>query len=86
VINYFKQKKMDKPYNYRMTVSQVLKSCEKHRYLLLRYPDGRVIGINTKVAGLSKAKFKAHGNKKSEFISYRVISFQEYISCKSGFV
>lgn len=77
---------MDKAYNYRMTVKQLENACAKHRFLLLRYPTGRVVGFNTKIAKMIRTRKNPDPNQKTDFISYHVISFQEYISNKVGFL
>ena len=41
------------------------------------------MAINTKV--LNMGDNKKHGNKKTNYISYRTCAFQEYISNKRGF-
>lgn len=69
-------------FNY-LTIGQIRKYCEKEKYVILRFNNNTQMAINTKV--LNMGDNKKHGNKKTNYISYRTCAFQEYISNKRGF-
>lgn len=69
-----------------MTAKRLKKACEKHEYILCRYPNGSITGINTKIAKLTNAKKNYKANNKTLFVSYKPCSFDEYINHKSKFI
>ena len=69
-----------------LTVKQLYKACLNNSYLLVRFPSGRQMGINTKIADLIFKKKNYKYNKKTDFVSYLPCSFNEYISKKHVFM
>lgn len=59
-----------------------------YKYMILRYPDGSFISINSKITR-TKRPMKLlikNPNKKTKFISFRSCSFMEYITHKIPFI
>ena len=68
-----------------LTVNQIKKACSLYPYIAIRFEgSNNLIGINSKVAFISKWKNKP--NVETQFISYRPITFNEYINIKKPFV
>ena len=69
-----------------LTQQQLRNICNKHKYILLRTSEGKILAINTKISELS---IKEHGfipNRLTDFVSYKPCDFQTYISLKNPFV
>ena len=67
-----------------LTVNQIKKACKLFPYIAIRFEgSNKLIGINSKVAFLSRWNNKE--NIKTPYISYRPISFNEYINLKRPF-
>lgn len=71
-----------------LTVNQIIKACDNNNYIAARFKNNDVIGINCRIAVLSTIKEKnAHRlNNKTNYISYKPISFSEYIRIKYPFI
>ena len=69
-----------------LTIGQLTKACNSHKYLLLRFKDNTVMGINTKISELSHKRFSHNNETETQFISYRPCGFHSYISNKYPFI
>ena len=69
-----------------MTASQLLKACKNNSYILVRYTDGSLAAINTKVANLSSTKRKYEATTITQFVAYSPCDFNTYISYKIPFI
>jgi hypothetical protein len=72
----------DIPY---LTVQQVDNACSKHKYLLLRFWAGNIMGINGKIARLALKRKKVKGYDVTRFVSFKPCGIQEYIKYKYQF-
>lgn len=80
---------MNDPINHRLTWFDLLKACRKYKYIACRMEYyNKLIGYNCAIAFTKYAMHARinHRNQRSPFISFKPITFQEYISCKSVFV
>jgi hypothetical protein len=66
-----------------MTVAQLKKAMKAHNYIIVRYFDGHTRAINSRVAGIAKAKGDA---EETNIVSFRPCCFQHYISEKAPFL
>lgn len=66
-----------------LTTFQLIRACREHNYLAARFSSGIVMGVNCKIAGMSK--FSNLEDIETDIQSYNPISFQEYISIKHSF-
>lgn len=71
---------------FRMTVKQLTDACNKYDYILCRYADGDVVGMNTKIATIAKRKKRYAWNAKTAFVGYIPCDFQTYITFKQPFI
>lgn len=79
-------RKQKKDYGfYLMTVSQVRKAARQYRFLILRTDTNKVLGVNAKSI-FTKKNNEWHGNAKTDFVSFKPCSFNEYITKKVGFI
>ena len=71
----------------KLTVAQLANACKKNKYLAARYVDNDVIGINCGIANLSKIKkdLKKRENNITNYVSFRPVTFMEYLSIKTKF-
>ena len=69
-----------------MTGNELYEACKKHRYLLLRYSSGRLMGTNSKVADIMLKKSYVDLTKELKVKSYIPCSFNTYINYKHPFV
>jgi hypothetical protein len=70
-----------------LQVKHLITALKSHRYILARYSDGVMVGINSKI--LTHARFSnLEGRRENEtnYIGYRPCGFQEYISHKTPFL
>ena len=80
---------MTKIYNTedrRLLISQLFKICSENEYIAARFSNNEVVGINCKIANLSRFNHKRAQNKESRIISCKPINFQQYISIKKPFL
>jgi hypothetical protein len=72
--------------NY-MTVASLRNACKKNEYILTRFPEGKQMGVNTKIVRLiDKQNRHFNENDLTEFVSFKECSFHEYISFKHPFI
>lgn len=64
-----------------MTVGQLMKMAEAHKYVILRYRDF-TIATNTSFPSLAVKRRGTSYSQVTEVMSYRPCTFQEYISRK----
>ena len=73
-----------------MTVSQVERALKKHRFIMLRDRHTlKQIAVNSKLFETNIGRLRRgriHGNRLTDWMSYRPCSFQEYISYKTPFI
>ncbi len=67
-----------------LTVSDIRRLCANNKYIGLRDGSGYLMGINCRVPFMGKNKNNDE-KRKTEFISYKVLSLNEYISIKHPF-
>jgi hypothetical protein len=67
-----------------MTVYEIMDALKENKFIALRHRSGYVMGVNSRVLNLTKAKNAL--NLESNYISYYPIGFQEYISVKAAFI
>ncbi len=68
----------------RMTVAQVNKACQKHPYILFRFPSGKKFAVNSKIAPIRIKKYNQ--NDKTDFVSFQPCDFMTYITYKTPFI
>jgi hypothetical protein len=63
-----------------MTVKQLEKACQENKYILLRYYDGYLTGVNCKVAKLArKRKPLLKDTDKTDYIGFIPCNLDQYI-------
>lgn len=65
-----------------MKFTQLLKAAKKHPYLLLRMYDGSSFAVNSKLLQIAGKRYGYSKNTKFRIVSYRPITFHQYISIK----
>lgn len=70
----------------QLTVRQIRKAGQRHRYLALMEISGNIQYINTYVMFYGKNSRKGIEDKKTKFISYKSCNINEYISGKRPFM
>ena len=68
-----------------LTIKQISNACEKHKYLLLRFRSGHLMGVNSKVANILKSRNTYNENQETDFMSFRPCDLIEYINHKHPF-
>ncbi len=68
-----------------LTVKELKKACEKHKYLLCRRYDNELVGINAKIAPLALKLNPPPDYHHTKFVSYQPCDFMTYITYKWGF-
>jgi hypothetical protein len=58
---------------------------QRHDYLAVRWSDGTVTGVNSRLALLNDHNLYPIDDTETRFVSYHPISFQEYIRIKTPF-
>lgn len=69
-----------------ITFFQLLDLCEKHRYLLLRKKNGKLVGLNCGVSRLARKRFCTKMDYETNFVSFQSVTINEYINYKAPFV
>lgn len=69
-----------------MTRKQLFSALKKHDFLLLRDLQGDRYGVNCKVGKMKRNEHYEHSDALTNFISYRPVNFNEYISTKMPFM
>lgn len=69
-----------------LTKAQLKAILEKHEYVLLRDRNGEQFGINSKCMNLALKRINFKDNDESKYLSYRPVSFIEYINYKTPFI
>jgi hypothetical protein len=69
-----------------MTVGQLQKACDNNDFIVARYRDGVLIGINTKVAKVARKKREYNDNDTTAFISWFACDFMTYLFYKRPFL
>lgn len=69
-----------------MTVKQLKNACDKNKYLLLRYSDGSIIGVNTGVAPLALRRRPCNDDMKTCCIGFTPCDFHTYLTHKVPFL
>jgi hypothetical protein len=71
----------------RITATQIFEVCQQNKYIVARYIDGQLVGINCAVSRIPKLKEKAGRYKDNHtcYVSYRPCSLNEYITNKVKF-
>jgi hypothetical protein len=65
-----------------LTRNQLIKVLEQNNYIMVRYGDGQLCGINCRILNIA---LKRHNAEVTRVKGYYPISFQEYISNKTPF-
>ena len=73
-----------KPLN--MTGTELYKVCKTHKYFLLRYDTGYLMGINTKVADIRLKKNDIDLSKETKIKGFIPCNFNTYINYKHPFI
>ena len=68
-----------------LKVGELIKACEAHQYLLLKFPSGYVMGINTGISKIALKKKKYKYNEETTFIGFKPCDFHRYITHKHVF-
>ena len=72
-----------------LTKAQLIAACKKHRFLLVRTNRLHIMyGIRTEIVLWYLDKYMSHvpDSAESKYVSYRSISFSEYIRVKSPYM
>lgn len=69
-----------------MNKKQLLKAIERNSFIALRTYAGNTIGINCKIKNTKRINDTKSIKGHSSFISFKPISFMEYISLKVPFM
>lgn len=69
-----------------LTVAQLKKICENNKYILLRYPDGEVHGLNCGVSSIVLKRKNYPPDQNTDYISWRACGLEEYIQNKIPFM
>lgn len=67
------------------TKEQLTRLMNANKYIQLRTASNKTVALNCKVINMGRNATRLP-NEESGFISYRIISFQEYISKKLPFI
>lgn len=70
---------------FYLTPKMLLKAFDKYPYILLRTTYGPCFAVNSKAGKMAFKRQKPNLNEKLAYCGYIPISFQEYISRKTGF-
>ena len=73
----------------RLTTEQVLRIYHSNKYVAMTEADGYVLGVNTgitRTAIFKQAVTPSRKKWRTRFVSFRPISFHEYLSIKAPFV
>lgn len=70
----------------RLTVGQLKKACDEFKYLLVRFPSGNKMGINTGVSRIATKKKTYNDFSLTDFIGFEPCSLNEYITHKHPFL
>lgn len=65
-----------------LTNGQLIDQLKQNKYLLVRFDDNELVGINCKVALISAKQKNPDLQKLSSIVSYRNCDLQEYITYK----
>lgn len=68
-----------------LRIGQIRKAAKQSKYLLLRFSSGHLIGVNSRYIFRVKNN-EHHGNKKSQFQSFKKVGLIEYINHKHPFI
>jgi len=69
-----------------LTQRQMYFICKQYQYIIVRFSDGDIVGVNCKLINIKRFENHKNSNQKTGIISFYPCSFMEYISKKSGFV
>jgi hypothetical protein len=69
-----------------LTPLMLLNAFKKYKYIFLRFPNGKGYAVNSKAGILAYKKSRPRLNSRTNYISFKDISFHEYISKKTPFV
>jgi len=69
-----------------LTFYQLKKACDENKFILLRSVDGKLSGVNTKIAEIILKHKKYKNSHKSKYIGFIPCNFQEYINYKISFI
>jgi len=70
-----------------MTVAQLGKACENHKYLLLRFASGYLMGINCRIKPICIRRNGKHpDNMETDYIGFIPCDLNEYITHKHPFM
>ena len=70
-----------------LTVGQLRKACSANPYILVRFYDGDLMGVNSKIASIIDKKRKYEDNQPTQFIGVIPCDFNTYITfplCAGG--
>ena len=70
-----------------LKVKHLITALKNNRYILARYSDGEMVGVNAKI--LTHARFsnlEERRENETNYTGYRPCSFHEYISHKKPFL
>ena len=70
----------------KLTKAQLKAIFKKHEYVLLRDMQGEQFGINTKCMNLALRRSTLKDNDETQYLSFRPVSFIEYINYKIPFI
>ena len=69
-----------------LTNFQLIKVFSENKYVLIRFSDNDIVGINCKIGLISAKKNNPDLNKPSQVMSFRACEIQEYITNKIPFL
>lgn len=61
-------------------------ACKKHKYILIRFESGHLMGINCKVASILEERGEYHPEKETIYIGFIPCDINEYITNKHPFM
>lgn len=71
---------------YRMKGKDLLAAFCEHKYIQIRFSSGLTVSVNCGVLKYYLSGFVKQWDQESEAVSYKPISFDEYISTKAPFI
>ena len=69
-----------------MTIEQIKKASEKHKYLGIRFNSGHLMGINSKCVKKEIKRSKKNLNSETDIQSFLPLNLNQYINCKHPFL
>ena len=71
-----------------LTVEVIITACKNNKYIACRHSENSLVGINCGIVNLKsiQQKNKNRLKNKTNYMSYKIINFHEYITLKTPFI